>query len=161
MASKSQYVMIGIGFVVAAIIAIIFMAGSLTGGTQVNPLSSYIPQERRENVVNGIIGVQAGGYQAYPFFAPSGSTNVSVKGSFEASGGSGNDIRVFIVDSQSFTNWKNGHQVSTYYNSGQLTTDTLNESIPTGEQMYLVFDNSFSTFTDKQVRTTIDLIYTN
>jgi len=153
---------IGIGFVVAAVIAIIFMAGSLTGSTQVNPNSYiHIPQKHRENIVNGIIGVQAGGYQAYPFFVPSGSTDVSVRGNFEASGGSGNDIRVFIVDSQSFINWKNRHQVSAYYSSGQLTTDTLNVSVPTGKQMYLIFDNSFSIFTDKQVRTTIDLIYTN
>lgn len=160
MASKGKYIMIGIGFAVAAVIAVIFMAGALAGGKQVNPLTSYIGQKNKENIVNGIVTVPSRGYQSYQFMAPDGSTDISVNGNFEATGGSGNDIKVFIMDNQAFTNWKNGHSVSTYYSSGQLTTDTVTKSVPAGQQMVLVFDNSFSSFSSKQVKTTFDLTYT-
>lgn len=160
MVSKGKYVMIGIAFAVIAVIALLLMANSLTGSKQVNPLTSYFGQQHKENIVNGIIAVPSRGYQSYQFMAPDGSTNVSVKGNFEVSGGSGNDIKVFIMDAQAFTNWKNGHSVGTYYSSGQLTTDAIDKSVPSGQQMVLVFDNSFSSFSSKQVKTTIDLLYT-
>jgi hypothetical protein len=160
MSSKGKYIGIGIGIAVVAVVAIVLMGGMLSGSKVANS-SSIIPQEHRQNIVNGMIGVKAGGYQAYPFYAPDGSSDVSVKGNFEARGGSGNDIKVAILDQQAYTNWKNGHQVNAYYSSGKLTTSTLNEGVPSGEQMYLVFDNQFSTFSSKDVRTSVDLVYTN
>ena len=59
------------------------------------------------------------------------------------------------------TNWQNGHQVNAYFTSGQLTTGSINADVPTGQTLYLIYDNTFSTFTDKNVTTKADLVYTN
>jgi len=110
------------------------------------------------NVVNGVITVSAGSYQDYQVSVPSGALSAKLSGSFTASGGSGNDIIVLVLDQTSFTNWQNGHQVSAIYNSGQLTTSSFSVSLPAGGTYYLVYSNTFSTFSSKNVNTQANLV---
>jgi hypothetical protein len=77
------------------------------------------------NIVNGLITVNAGAYEDYTFTVPSGASNIQVSGSFTASGGSGNDIKVYIFDQTDYINWENGHSASAYYQSGQTTTGSI------------------------------------
>ena len=107
---------------------------------------------RSSNLVNGTITVQASNYYRQQFSVTSAMQNATVSGSFRASGGSGNDIKVLILDSTAFINWANGHAVSTYYSSGQLTTTSFNTPLPAGSY-YLIFDNTFSVLSSKQVNT--------
>jgi hypothetical protein len=118
------------------------------------------PTRYVSNLVNGLLTVNAGSYEYYSFTVPSGASDIQVSGSFTASGGSGNDIRIYILDSTSFVNWKNGHSVSTYYNSGQMTTGTITATLPSGGTYYLVYDNTFSWFSQKNVNTWATLSYT-
>jgi hypothetical protein len=120
------------------------------------PTPVLVPQV--QNLVNGMITVKAGAYY-YQAFSINLATmrNVTVNGSFMASGGSGSDIIVYILDELSFTNWSTGHQVNTIYNSGQLTVANINTSISVSGKYYLVFDNTFSTFSSKDVTTKVDL----
>lgn len=96
----------------------------------------------------------------YTFSAPSGSYNARVEGRFEASGDQ-NDIRVAIMDADGFTNFKNGHTFTGYNSSDVQTVGNIDVNVPSGETLYLVYDNMFSILTDKNVRTTVDLFYTN
>ncbi len=121
--------------------------------------SSTLRTPHSANIVNGLITVQAGGYNYYPFTLAAGTTSISVGGSFTASGGSGNDIEVFVMDETNFVNWKNGHQASAYYDSGQLTTGTISASLPSSGAYDLVYSNTFSTFSSKNVQTTVDISY--
>ncbi len=150
-----------------AIVAVIVVAGFVALNAIRIPTSQQgglLPQERSINIVNGLITVQAGGWQAYPFTVPRVATNVHVKGQFTASGGSGNDVIVLIMDETAFINWKNGHQVNVYYNSGKLTTSSISATLPTvvdsSSTFYLVYDDIFSTFASKNVQTTVNLTYT-
>jgi hypothetical protein len=118
------------------------------------------PTRYISNLVNGLLTINAGSYEYYSFTIPSGASDIQVSGSFTASGGSGNDIRIYILDSTSFTNWKNGHSVSTYYNSGQMTTGTISATLPSSGTYYLVYDNTFSLFSQKNVNTWATLSYT-
>lgn len=145
---------IGIIVVVIVVVAIIGVALSTGGG-------GVIPQQQTVNIVNGLITVNADSYESYQFSVPSGASSVSVSGSFTASGGSGNDIVVLVMDSTNFVNWQNGHSASTYYNSGQVTTGTISASLPAGATYYLVYSNTFSIFSSKTVQTTVDLVYTS
>lgn len=121
-----------------------------------------LPSTKIVNLVNGLITVNALGYEYYPFSVPSGATNVHVQGSFTASGGSGNDIIVYIMDSTSFVNWQNGHQVNVYYNSGQYTTSHFDVALPSGSGFYyLVYSNTFSLLSQKNVNTQVNLLYTS
>ncbi len=109
-----------------------------------------------ETVVDSIITVEPGKYVNYQFSVPSQAT---VSGNFTASGGTGNDIRVLILDETSYVNWANGHSVSTYYDSGQITTGRITATIPEGKY-YLIYSNTFSAVSTKIVKTKVDITYT-
>lgn len=119
------------------------------------PTAVLVPQS--QNLVNATITVSPG-YYDLSFTVDAGRMrDARVTGSFTASGGSGNDIKVLIMDDMTFTNWKNKHQVSLLYNSGQMTIGNLNVPITASGTYHLVFDNTFSTVSSKQVATRINL----
>jgi hypothetical protein len=99
-------------------------------------------------------------YQYYQFTVPSGASDIQVSGTFTASGGSENDIKVYVLDITNFVNWKNGHTASTYYNGGQLTTGNISATLPSDGTYFLVYDNTFSVFSQKNVNTQATLSYT-
>ncbi len=109
-----------------------------------------------QNIVNSVISVEAGKYVYYQFSVPS---QASISGDFTAFGGSGNDIKIIILDETAYINWINGHSVSTYYNSGQMTTGSITASVPKGNY-YLIYSNTFSALSNKNVKTNVDLSYT-
>jgi hypothetical protein len=74
----------------------------------------------------------------------------TINGRFEAKGGSGNDVEVFILDQDGLTNWKNGHSTPTYYNSGRKTVGTFKVTLNPGNY-FLIISNTFSTYTSKAV----------
>ncbi len=111
------------------------------------------------NVVNALVTVGARNYEDYQINVPQGATSVTVSGSFTASGGSGNDIEVIVLDSTSFVNWQNGHQVSAYYDSGQVTTNNFNIQLPGSGTYYLVYNNQFSLLSSKNVNTQVNVNY--
>ncbi|HEX9678715.1 hypothetical protein [Nitrososphaera sp.] len=161
--SWGKSIAIGIGVSVVGLIVVFFVGSMLTStnsASSSNFMSSLVPTVHRQNFASGTIDVDAGSVRYYAFSAPAGSRDAKVEGSFIASGGARNDIRVVIVDETSFTNWRNGHEVTTYYNSGQLTTANIQTNIPTGVTLYLVFDNTFSIISDKRVNVDVDLEYT-
>lgn len=80
----------------------------------------------------------------------------AVEGRFRAQGGSGNDIKVYILDEDGYENFKNGHSVSTFYNSGQVTVGAINATLGSGVY-YLVFDNGYSAISNKAVTAAIQL----
>jgi len=84
------------------------------------------------------------------------STGSHVSGRFQAQGGSGNDIQVFIFDADGFENWKNHHSASTYYNSGKVTVGTIDAQLGPGTY-FLVFDNNFSLVSNKAISSDIKM----
>jgi len=72
-----------------------------------------------------------------------------VTGTFNASGGTGNDIAAVIADEMNYTNWINGHQAQVFWGTqGKETTGNFELRLKQG-LYYLVFSNKFSAFTDK------------
>ncbi len=112
---------------------------------------------KTQTIVDGVVTVEPGKYVNYQFSVPSQAT---VSGNFTASGGSGNDIRVLILDETSYINWINGHNVSTYYDSGQMTTGSIAADVPKGSY-YLIYSNTFSIASAKNVKTKVDVMYSS
>lgn len=106
-------------------------------------------------VVSQTFTVEPGRYSYFQFFVSSAGTKVV--GRFHAQGGRGNDIETFIVDEDGFENYSNRHQVRTYYNSGRVTVGTINTALNPGKY-YLIFNNGFSTFSNKVVEAHVVLI---
>lgn len=117
---------------------------------------NYVPKS--SNLVNGAITVTAGNYYDASFSVDTSTMHdVTVLGSFTASGGSGNDVEVFIMDDTNFTNWKNGHSYAAIYTSGRVTTDSINVAITASGNYHLVYSNTFSWISTKTVSTNVDL----
>jgi len=154
-------VVVIVAIVLVAVIGSVFLLGFYTpiniGSTSSSNHS--VPTQRASNIVHGVITVPAGSYTSYTVDLPTGSFNVIVSGSFTASGGSGNDIQVFIMDKVNFDNWLNGHQYYAPYNSGQTTTGSINAALPGGVAYYLVYSNRFSTVSSKSIDTNVNVSY--
>ena len=117
------------------------------------------PHTYTVNIVNATITVYAGQYNHYQVDVTSTMDNPRLIGSFTASGGSGNDIKVYVMDNTNYVNWSNGHSSTAYYSSGQTTTGSFNVSFTSSGTYYVVYDNSFSVVSDKQVTTNVNLKY--
>lgn len=75
--------------------------------------------------------------------------NPRIEGSLRASGGLGNDIKVYVFTEVDYTNWANGHEATPLYQSGQVSAADLNVSLPGDGRYVLVLSNSFSLMTAK------------
>jgi len=158
-AKSNTTLIIAIVVIVVVVVAVIVGIAAVSFLNFATSSTSNLRLPHSANIVNGLITVQAGSYNYYPFTLAAGSTSISVTGSFTASGGGGNDIEVFVMDQTNFINWQNGHQASAYYNSGQLTTGTISTSLPSVGTYDLVYSNTFSTVSSKNVQTTVNLYY--
>ena len=121
------------------------------------PKTRYVPAS--EKVATGQIVVKAQGYVQYRLMITPEMVEPTVTGTFNASGGTGNDIQAAIADEENYTNWINGHQAQVLWGTqGRQTTGNLEVRLQPG-MYYLVFSNKFSEFTDKQVFLDVDLNY--
>jgi hypothetical protein len=105
-------------------------------------------------IVNSAFTVGAGAVKYWEFHVDSDGANIV--GRLRAEGGSGNDINCLILDSDSFENWRNGHRVSTYYNSGKITVANINVTLAEGDYI-LVFDNTFSAVSNKAITARVEI----
>jgi hypothetical protein len=119
-------------------------------------LGSTLAAPKRFTIINDKITVAAGKYAAYRFVVPNDWQPASVAGRFRAEGGRGNDIEVYILDENGFENFRNGHTVGTYYNSGRVTVADI-RILLRPQAYYLIFNNSYSLVTNKVVAATIEL----
>jgi len=111
-----------------------------------------------ESLFNGVASVKPGeSYNVKFTVETSTMLSVAVTGTFQASGGSGNDIKVFILSDIDYLNWSNGHSFSALYSSGQLTAGNINSTITKSGTYYLVFSNDFSIISTKSVTAKIDM----
>ena len=153
---KAKKIGITIGIEVAGVVIALFVFGLVPGTHQ-----SLIPIQHTLVIVNSMVRVEPGQYGYYTFTVPSDASNAMVSGTFAAGGGSGNDIKVAILDEQNFINYRNGHQVNAYYSSDQKTIGNISAKVPSGQTLYLVYDNTFSTVSSKEITTNVSVTYTS
>ena len=115
------------------------------------PASQFLPQPKPLTQPSFIVGPNQ--YLTFDF------TNTSVQtisGRFQAQGGSGNDIQVFILDNDQMTNWMNHHATSTWFNSGKITVGSINVRLNPGTY-HLIFDNTFSAISSKAITSNVQI----
>ena len=121
---------------------------------------TVVPQPHTQLLTNPVFTLKAGQGLHYTFKVPPNGASVHVEGTFSASGGSGNDIEVYLLSEDEFVNWQNNHPVKTFYNSGRITQSTLSVDLPSGAATYyLIFTNKFSLLTPKAVQASVRLHY--
>jgi hypothetical protein len=114
----------------------------------------------RVTIGTGAVTVAAANSIYFPLPVPETATVVKLQGHFTATGGTGNDIEVYLLNQDQFTNWQNGHATPTYYNSGRVTVGDIDATLPNDAgTYYLIFNNKFSMITPKAVQETMTLTY--
>ena len=116
-------------------------------------------QVHSQSIVHDIVTVKAGGFHYYTVTVAPGMQEARITGRFTASGGSGNDIVILVLDSDGFTNWSNNHEVPAYYSSGKMTTGSLDVHLREPGTYHLVLSNTFSVVTPQDVHADMDFNY--
>ena len=145
---------------VGLIIIILVASGAFTqeNGNNENGLSS--PTQHTVVVASGSLNVDSNSHTFISFSVPSGASNVVLEGNFTASGGSGNDIKVYVMDPTNYGHWTKGQQAFVSYSSGQTTSGNISASLPSiAGTYYLVFDNIFSLQSSKIITAQAILTY--
>lgn len=93
-------------------------------------------------------------YHSFPIYIPEGVPGGRVVGRFRAT--SGDNIRVHIMDADALENFRHRNQFLTYYRSGKVTVGNIDVNLRPG-QYFLVFENFYSTFSNKVVRADVML----
>ena len=148
---------------IVTISVIIIAVGTFLISSSLHGHTGNSPQSVQANylldISNGTLQIPDRSYTFYPFSAPQDSSNAQVNGNFSMQG-NGSSIRVLILDDKNFANWKDGRQINSYYSSTQLT-GTIQVSIPSGEKLYLVYDNTPSKVSSMTISSRISFTYTS
>lgn len=113
-----------------------------------------------DKLTSGQLVVRAGKYIRTKFTVDTEKMqDVHVVGSFRASGDSDDDIQVVLAEESEFENWINGHEARAIYTSGKTTTGNIDVQITKPGTYLLVFGNTFSLQTDKNVFAEVELQY--
>jgi hypothetical protein len=140
------------------LLALLAMGEACTSQSAPTPPESRLVA-KSQTIVNGAIQIEAGKSASYRLDVLPDMLQASIKGSFTASGGSGNDVQVAIGDEMNITNWMNGHQASVLWETpGQLTTGAFDVKLQPGTY-FLVISNRFSLLSDKSVTVEASLSY--
>ena len=118
-----------------------------------------LPQTHLVTIVNSAATVNASSYAWYTFSVPPGANTIVVNGHFSATGGQGNDIECYVLDEDSFVNFKNGHPATTFFNSGKVTQAKIGAVLTSPGTYYIMLDNRFSLITPKAVQIDATLSY--
>ena len=114
---------------------------------------------RAEKIADGEVAVAAGKSVYYRLDIRPDMLEPVIKGNFEASGGSGNDIVAAIADEANYINWANGHTSQVLWQTdGQQTVGNFEVKLTPGTY-YLGISNRFSAISDKRVALRVNLSY--
>ncbi len=108
-------------------------------------------------VVDETITLQPGQYRYYGLDVTTVMVNPRFEGSFSVSGG--NQVKVYVMDSDDFDSWSTGGTVYPEYNSGLVSSTSFNVSLSGAGRYYVVYDNTFSSSTSKSIVTKVVLKY--
>lgn len=113
---------------------------------------------RSKSVLVGPVEVAALSSKPFTVLVTEEMPGARLKGAIRASGGTGNDIDLLVMNEKDFANWSNGHPVSVHFQSGKQTLIELDVPLPPGTHR-IVFSNTFSSFTPKVIQGEINLLW--
>ncbi len=125
--------------------------------TPTAPSLRYVPVTQQ--IASGQVVVPARGYVQYRIEIPLAGRDAHVSGTFNASGGRGNDVDASLSTESEFVNWINGHQARVAYGTaGRKTTDTFDVRLGPGTYIFAI-SNRFSEISSKYVFLDVKLNY--
>ena len=108
--------------VVLGIYLVLAVISSACGNSMAKTEPERVWTSESKQLADGVIEVKSGESWEVNFVVDSTMRNVEIHGEFEASGGSGNDIKAAIAERGQYKNWVNGHSAATIFQTEQTTT---------------------------------------
>jgi ribosomal protein L40E len=176
------------GRLVAAIFVALVIMGIGWAAVSDNPFAQGMQEvvgwKHDHTVLDEPFSVGAHTFRYYKFALPEGSLNVAIVGQFTAASdgkiangkssgkeknkdnkdnekdAADNNIEVYVLSEPAFTVWQNGYATSSVYESGRVSSGTMQAELPAGAGIYyLVFNNKFASTTPKSINASVSLQY--
>jgi hypothetical protein len=139
------------------VLGVVFLAAYFWGRSSSNSTTGFhLTRPVSITVRTGQFLVKAGQYSYSKVTVTSKMLNAHLVGSFQASGGMGNDIQVVVADGMEFQNWVNGHPARLLFSTQKVTAGRMDVPLAPGTYI-LAFNNGFSLVSDKRVAADIEL----
>ena len=144
--------------IMAVAILILYTTTAFSGQS----LASLVKTEHKRHIVDSVT-VKPESYEALRIGAPDGATNARIIGNFVVDGDNdelaNRDIIVTIQSEDEFLKSVDNRDSETYYYSGKVSQGSVEVSVPAGQTIYLVFNNTFELYSEKQITAQFDLFY--
>ena len=163
-------------------LVVVFIAWvGLSDSPVAQQLQEMVGWKHDQIILDESFTVGAHTFRYYKFSLPEGSVNVAIVGQFTAvnagntpsarkdvakdaakdkNADTDNNIEVSVLTETAFTVWQNGFATSSIYESGRVTTGTVQADIPAGAGIYyLVFSNKFAPKNPKTIHANVLLRY--
>jgi hypothetical protein len=125
--------------------------------TPTPPSIQYVPATQQ--IASGQVVVPARGYVQYKIEIRPAMLDAHVSGTFNASGGRGNDVAAALTTESEYVNWINGHEASVLYaTAGKKTTDSFDVELGPGTYIFAI-SNKYSMVSGKYVFLDVKLNY--
>ncbi len=144
---------------ITGIIIIILGMATACGNKPAGTTTPTVTGPQSQNLVNGDISVTAETNFDYAFEVNKAMKEVKVVGNFRTFGGAPNHIEVYVMDDDTYNNWLKGRTVHILFDSGLMSSGTIDQDIVTPGKYHLVFTNyAKATLSPaQQVTTKVDL----
>jgi hypothetical protein len=123
-------------------------------------VQEFVSWSHGQAIIDDSVSVKAGSFAAFTFTVPTGALDISITGEFssvaDTARGNGhgskqngkNDdagIEAYVLADNAFAVWSSGYSAESQYESGSVTSTTINAALPAGAGVYhLVFSNKNS-----------------
>jgi hypothetical protein len=105
-----------------------------------------------ESVTDRELTVIRGDFKEVHYLIPGGVQNARLKGSFTCKGGFYDDINFFVFTKEQYVRWYSHYPYKSLFKLEKKKEGKFEIPAVAGETYYFVFDNFFSTVSNKQVK---------
>ncbi|MCI0413784.1 hypothetical protein L0222_13405 [bacterium] len=114
--------------------------------------------EAAETIVDRELTVIRGDFKEVHYLVPETTPNSRVKGFFTCKGGFYDDITFYIFTKDQYVRWFSHYPHKSLFKLEKKKEGKFEIPVVAGETYYFVFDNFFSTVSNKQVKIQVKLV---
>jgi hypothetical protein len=104
------------------------------------------------------IQVLRGDIKQFHFLVPESRAPLKFKGNFKTSGGFNDDINLYVFTQENYVRWYSKYPHKNELRMMKKTEGKFETSAKPGETYYFVFENFFSTISNKKIRFKLELV---
>ena len=113
-----------------------------------------------EMLIDKEVTVIRGDFKELHYLIPDKTVDSEIQGSFTCKGGFADDINFLILTKDQYVRWYSNYSYKAIVKYEKKTSEKFQFPVAGGETYYFVFDNFFSTVSNKQVKLQVKLVPT-